>query len=493
MKKLMYFAAALLTFAACQKEVEAPVDNATPATYKVTIKAGFDAETKTAYDEAGKFSWAAGDKIGVMVTKDGELKQVTFVAKAAGAVTDFEGEVEEGWTVGELASYPFTGEKDGYACNDFIWDQTNTEGTYGWRLFGSIKPDINNPLASTPLIGKKAEEGDYFAFKTATAIVKFTVKNVPIETAYGYLEVPAETKEQYNLNGWYSLGENGYPTMATAVEPWDNRYNWNVPTDYNQTMDYYFFIPEGTLPVGTKFELCNSSWAAIKSFELKQEVSIVRNKITNVAPVEVEAYSPNLEENQVWIKPKNVKVNSNAGKYDGTGIFDGAGPAALVDGDTQTYWHSMYYSGYSGYYDSAIDFDEKYGITVDIALEEPLKEFKVSYYTRHNNNNGEPREIIFAVSNDGTTWTDVTTVANDELMKVAAGARVDLPEMAATGAFKFLRLGITKAGNGDTPSTLTVANGGSTAIAELLLFKVPSAEEPGSDLPDYDPITGFEW
>ena len=323
--------------------------------------------------------------------------------------------------------------------------------------------------------------------------MKFTVKNVPIETAYGYLEVPAETKEQYNLNGWYSLGENGYPTMATAVEPWDNRYNWNVPTDYNQTMDYYFFIPEGTLPVGTKFELCNSSWAAIKSFELKQEVAIVRNKITNVAPVEVEAYTPNLEENQVWIKPKNVKVNSNAGKYDGTGIFDGAGPAALVDGDTQTYWHSMYYSGYSGYYDSAIDFDEKYGITVDIALEEPLKEFKVSYYTRHNNNNGEPREIIFAVSNDGTTWTDVTTVANDELMKVAAGARVDLPEMAATGAFKFLRLGITKAGNGDTPSTLTVANGGSTAIAELLLFKVPSAEEPGSDLPDYDPITGFEW
>ena len=491
MKKLMYFAAALLTFAACQKEVEAPVDNATPATYKVTIKAGFDAETKTAYDEAGKFSWAAGDKIGVMVTKDGELKQVTFVAKAAGAVTDFEGEVEEGWTVGELASYPFTGEKDGYACNDFIWDETNTEGTYGWRLFGSIKPDINDPLASIPLIGKKAEDGDFFVFKTATAIVKFTVENVPFETVYGYLEVPAETKEQYNLNGWYSLGENGYPTMTTAVEPWDNRYNWNAPTDYNQTMDYYFFIPEGTLPAGTKFELCNSGWAAIQSFTFKQDVVITRNKITNIKAIELEAYKPNLEENQIWVKPWNIKVNNDAVYTSNGKPYEGGGIPALVDGNVETYWHSAWYAGGDAFADPTIH-DDKYGITVDIALEEPLKEFSVSYYVRHNNNNGEPREIIFAVSNDGETWTDVETVANEELMKVAAGARVDLPAMAATGEFKFLRLGITKAGNGATPSDLT-SGSGSTALAELLLFKVPSTEEPGSDIPDYDPITGFEW
>lgn len=496
MKKLMYFAAALLTFAACNKEVEAPVENTAPATYKVTIKAGFDAETKTAYDEAGKFSWVEGDKIGVMVTKDSELKQVTFVAKASGAVTDFEGEVEEGWTIEGSASYPFTGVTEGYACNDFAWGETNTAGTYGWRLWGSIKPDLDNPLASTPLIGKKVEGADYFAFKTATAIVKFTVENVPYETYYAYLEVPAATKEQYNLNGWYTLGEDGYPTMATAVEPWENRYNWNVPTDYNQTMDYYFFIPEGKLPAGTKFELCNSSWAAIKSFEVKQDVEILRNRVTNIAPVEIEAYSPNLEENQIWIKPWNISVNSDCTKFDGTGSYEGGTYKALVDGNAETYWHSAWYSGYTnenGYYNPATDFDAKYGITIDIKLEEPLKDFNISYYTRHNNNNGEPREIIFAGSNDGNTWTDIETVANDELMKVAAGARVDLPVISAAEAFSYLRIGITKAGNGDTPNDLT-AGGNSTAIAELLLFKVITGdEEGGSEIPDYDPITGFEW
>lgn len=483
MKKLMYFAAALLTFAACQKEVEAPVDNATPATHKVTIKAGFDAETKTAYDEAGKFSWVAGDKIGVMVTKDGELKQVTFVAKAAGAVTDFEGEVEDGWTIEGTASYPFTGEKDGYACNDFIWDQTNTEGTYGWRLFGSIKPDVNNPLASTPLIGKKTEEGDYFAFKTATAIVKFTVKNVPVETAYGYLEVPAETKEQFNLNGWYSLGESGYPTMATAVEPWDNRYNWNAPTDYNQTMDYYFFIPEGTLPAGTKFELCNSSWAAIKSFEIKQDVRVARNRITNVAPVEVEAYSPNLEENQVWLKPWNITAADVC-------THDGGGIVALVDFDYSTYWHSNWYFAVTGN-------DSVYGVFFDITLEEALKDFRFEYVVRDANANARPTAIVLGVSNDGENWTKVAELATDEMLNAVAGARVALPEVNADAAYKYLRFGITDSASTDQGSLTGDLNFTGykkcVNLAELLLFKVPSAEEPGSDLPDYDPITGFEW
>lgn len=469
MKKLLYFAAAVLALAACQKEVNVNVDEPVN-TRTVTITAGFDNETKTAYDAQGKFSWVAGDKIGVMVQKDAELKQVTFTAKSTGAVSQFEGEVEEGWEVAELASYPFTGVTDGYACNDFAWCETNTAGTFGWRLWGSIKPDLEKPLESVPLIGKKNADGT-FAFKTATGIVKFTVKNVPFETAYGYLEVPDATKTQYNLNGWYALGEDGYPTMASAIEPWENRYNWNVPTDYNQEIDYYFFIPEGKLPVGTKFELCNSSWAAIKSFVTAQEVDVVRNVVVSVAPVEVEAYTPNLEENQIWIKPWNIKVNNDAIYTSNGNPYEGGGIPAMVDGKTDTYWHSAWYAGGEAFADPTVH-DDKYGITVDITLEEAIQDFKLSYYVRHNNNNGEPREIIFAGSNDGTTWTDIQTVADETLMKVAAGTRVDLPEMHAAEPVKYLRLGITKAGNGETPSDLTTGSG-STALAEILLFNVP--------------------
>ena len=466
MKKILYFAAALLTFAACEKEVEAPVEKATPATYKVTIKAGFADETKTAYDTAGKFSWVAGDKIGVMVQKEGELKQVTFTAKSAGAVTEFEGEVEEGWTVAEYASYPFTGVTEGYARNDFAWDKSNGE-EYGWRLWGSIKPDLENPLASTPLIAKKDAEG-YYSFKTATGILKFTVKNVPLETYYAYLAVPSETKEQYNLNGWYSLNDEGLPTMATAIEPWEDRYNWNAPTDYNQTMDYYFFVPEGTLPVGTKFELCNSSWAAIKSFEVKTAVEVVRNRVTNVAPVEIEAYSPALEENQVWIKSKNIKA-ADVCSHDGGGIN------ALVDFDYSTYWHSNWYYAVTGN-------DSVYGIFFDITLEEALKDFRFEYVVRDANANARPTAIVLGVSNDGENWTKVAELATDEMLNAVAGARVALPDVHADAAYKYLRFGITDSANTDEGSLTGNLNFDGykkcVNLAELLLFKAGEVTPP---------------
>ena len=454
MKKILYFAAALLTFAACEKEVEAPVEKATPATYKVTIKAGFADETKTAYDTAGKFSWVAGDKIGVMVQKEGELKQVTFTAKSAGAVTEFEGEVEEGWTVAEYASYPFTGVTEGYARNDFAWDKSNGE-EYGWRLWGSIKPDLENPLASTPLIAKKDAEG-YYSFKTATGILKFTVKNVPLETYYAYLAVPSETKEQYNLNGWYSLNDEGLPTMATAIEPWEDRYNWNAPTDYNQTMDYYFFVPEGTLPVGTKFELCNSSWAAIKSFEVKTAVEVVRNRV------------PALEENQVWIKSKNIKA-ADVCSHDGGGIN------ALVDFDYSTYWHSNWYYAVTGN-------DSVYGIFFDITLEEALKDFRFEYVVRDANANARPTAIVLGVSNDGENWTKVAELATDEMLNAVAGARVALPDVHADAAYKYLRFGITDSANTDEGSLTGNLNFDGykkcVNLAELLLFKAGEVTPP---------------
>lgn len=178
---------------------------------------------------------------------------------------------------------------------------------------------------------------------------------------------------------------------------------------------------------------------------------------------------PELEAGQVWVQANQITVNSDCSKYDGTGIWNGNGYASLVDESLETFWHSSWQSGYTGYYDPTIDFDTTYGITIDIALTSPLKDFHLSYYVRADNNNGEPRAILFAGSNDGANWTDIATVENDTLMKVAKGSRVDLPTIHATTTYSHLRIGIIKAGNGDTANNLC-AGGNSTAIAELLLF-----------------------
>lgn len=177
-----------------------------------------------------------------------------------------------------------------------------------------------------------------------------------------------------------------------------------------------------------------------------------------------------LEDGQDWIKAEQVTVNSDCSKYDGTGIFDGGGYASLVDGDKDTFWHSSWTTGYDDYYDQNVDFDTTYGITIDVALGGPLKDFHFSYYARSQNNNGIPRAIIIAGSNDGSSWTDLATIEDDTLMKVNAGGRVNLPSVHASSFYNYLRLGIIKAGNGDTPTDLRGANGGFTSLAEILLF-----------------------
>jgi len=819
MKKLAFVAIAALTIAGCAKEVEAPIAPVQPKTYTVTITAGFDA-TKTAYDSEGKFSWVEGDKIGVLANnpalQENATKQFTFVAQASGVSVPFVGQVEEGYTLSGLASYPFTGEFDGYACNDFAWNEEDQQKVGGWRLWGSVKPSLTDPLASTPLLGvpDPEDEGNYL-FHTATGIVKFTVENVPMKTYYAYLEVPEASKETYNLNGWYSLdSEASAIYMNAAVEPWADRRNFNVPTGENQTMDYYFFVPVGTLPAGTKFELHDSAWAPFASYEFKKDVEVPRNQVVNMAaitfehvgwtslgtgkfidtyvwqdcglgtsPVEVEIfyhngleqykmanpyviaaqaagkdvaqdadeefffklvekgrishdwlnmglslskntektwamisgqdvagygsdlthvvsynadgslaqvqlapcyrtsdeartgepgdyaneigkdhnngiieivfpdsdllqpvtipaerisvsanqggdgqgapglidsnlttywhtpwssvdenadpvygqyvtvklpekatklalsyctrdsqnqngapamvvvggttdgktytvigvyeleammkvsastwvglpafdatgligirfgvaknfrgddlrvvasqpdekwcnlaelsvwgvttgeelpYYPDLEEGQVWVKADQVSVNSDAGTYDGTSHYDGVGPAGLVDFDKQTFWHSSYFAGYSSYYDNSKDFDPVYGVYADIALTTPMQDFSFSYYIRHNNANGRPREVKVAGSHDGTTWTLIATVADDSIMDKAAGARVDLPAMHGAEAYEYLRFGITKSGP-NSDSLTEIAPGaegiGNTALAELLLFEAQS-------------------
>ncbi len=285
MKKVLIVFAAL-ALVGCAKEVsrmETPEAPVLPSTRTVTITAGFDQATKTAYDAQGKFSWVAGDQIGVVVSNGQETKQVTFVADASGATTTFTGQVEEGYDLTDFASYPFTGQYDGYACNDLAWDPE----VGGWRIWGSIKPSLEDPLSGTPLIGQRIEGTHAFNFSTAVGIVKFTVKNVPMEAICAFIQVEGD-KNTYNLNGWFDVSQTGYLSMTSAVDPWQDRYNWNAPTEINSTMDYYFFLPVGTMPTGAKFELLDAKWAPICSFAFKKDVAVVRNAVTNIAPIELE-------------------------------------------------------------------------------------------------------------------------------------------------------------------------------------------------------------
>ena len=134
MKTIASLAFAALAILACQREVEVPVDSTVP-TYTVTITAGITG-TRTAYDEAGKFSWVAGDKINVLVSKGEAKRQVVFTTADGGEEVQFTGEVPEGFELSGVAAYALEFNAD--------------KGV--WVLPDTVTPAAD-PLSGTPLFG----------------------------------------------------------------------------------------------------------------------------------------------------------------------------------------------------------------------------------------------------------------------------------------------------------------------------------------------------
>ena len=240
-------------------------------TYTVTITARL-AETRTAYDDAGKFSWSAGDKINVLISDGTTSKQVAFTTAEAGPEVQFTGEVDEGFKVAGEAAYAL----------DF------DAAKKAWILPEQMTVNPLSPLSGVPLFGTQ-DLGGLFQFKTATGILKFTVENVPVETAAVTLETVGD--EAPALCGELAAAPaDGVVTMAALANGGKKLVSAGAPGEPNTTKDYYFFVPAGTLPAEkTQFNVVDGSDNVIKSLAFKKAVEVAANRITNVAPVHFEA------------------------------------------------------------------------------------------------------------------------------------------------------------------------------------------------------------
>ena len=264
MKRIAFFALAALTLMACQREVNDPQVSDIP-TYTVTIAARL-AETRTAYDDAGKFAWVAGDKINVLVSNGTTKKQVVFTTAESGPEVAFTGQVDEGFQVAGEAAYAV----------DFDAEKQK------WVLPESVTVDPENPLSSLPLFGAE-DTAELFQFKTATGILRFTVENAPVETAFVALETQGDGTLCGNLE---AAPADGIVTMAALSDGGTKLVSVGAPAEPNTTMTYWFFVPAGTLPAEkTQFSVCDASENVLKSFAFKKDVEVVANRITNIAPV----------------------------------------------------------------------------------------------------------------------------------------------------------------------------------------------------------------
>ena len=165
MKKLIYLAVAVLTLAACAREL-ALENESNMSTNKVSIKATLEQEdiTKAELNMAsGAASWEMGDEIAVH-TKLGKL--AILEAESAGSSVTFSGSLTPGDEIldGAIAYYPASIAIEGDAT------KVNLPSSYSSAAV-SVK--------GFPLRGVLT--GDAVTFKHIGGLIKITVNNVPAD------------------------------------------------------------------------------------------------------------------------------------------------------------------------------------------------------------------------------------------------------------------------------------------------------------------------
>lgn len=299
MKKILYSVLALAGILAvsCNKEIEkrqvAILDTESVSTHTVTIRAEFDAQTRTAYANDKTFSWVKGDTIHVYTVNDATNKAriAKFVAQEDGASVDFIGEIEDGFEPTSIAVYT--------AANSWVtWNEENIlvylpgttaidDDSYEFCV------DSNNPMSNVPLSGDVDDEG-IFHFKTATGVLKFNLTDLPAEATY--FELTAADGNM--LQGYFALdletgqiNRDGALETITYIDDDGNEqterisytnlfYKFAPDTDGSATI--YVPVPVGTLGKGAKVEILDADGKTIFSKATKKDITIERNKITEL-------------------------------------------------------------------------------------------------------------------------------------------------------------------------------------------------------------------
>lgn len=113
--------------------------------------------------------------------------------------------------------------------------------------------------------------------------------------------------------------------------------------------------------------------------------------------------------------------------------------ANLIDGNTNTFFHTAW---------SAAS-DEYHYLAVDLGEGESMKEFVINYTRRMNNNNNRPTEIVIAGSNDKETWNDFRTLTQeaDALPTESGDDSYASPVITADQAYRYIRFTVTHTNN----------------------------------------------
>lgn len=229
MKKFLYSAAAIVTIAACSKEIDQPTSQIPENGETVTITTVVPVLKSTESDAV--FSWTSTEQISVGTTGE---DYVTFDVDEAENGTfrhTFEGTAPE-----LLMAVSPVQTNAAYIGNVSLYDvelpsvyNNYVQGTTNALMIGSPDSQIANR----------------FIFRHAAALVKITYANVPVGTTAFVLEADKNITGTVTLEG---LGINDIEIANDNKDLGGSKVRVNLPSDVteaNSTLSFYVPVPTG--------------------------------------------------------------------------------------------------------------------------------------------------------------------------------------------------------------------------------------------------------
>ena len=298
MKKLytfaLVFAAALFTLS-CEKEVEQVTipEEDNEEMVRISIRGTLDKEiSKTAYDADGKMTWVDGDAIRLVVNKGANFETQNFntisLVAAYGDITE-EGRNAEFYGLVNKHQNPGEWISSGIAVYPYNLVPSNDGGNYYNAPYIKLPSAVSGLASSIALVGLPDSdvlaEVTKFNFKTAMAVMKVTVNNIPAETAT--IKLCALDKDNYPVDGDFTLvKDEGVVTIGiNNYQGYGNGFQGvNLSTEgFIDSRDFYFNIPVGTFPANKlAIKLEKKDGTSIVTKTIKKQLVFTRNECLTI-------------------------------------------------------------------------------------------------------------------------------------------------------------------------------------------------------------------
>lgn len=283
---------------------------------EIRIGASLDNEiTKTAYDDNGKMTWCNNDQIALIVYEGSYSNQDRY----SYTLLENYGDITNG---GRHATFygtysPYNALLDdhkktdgwlstGFAVYPFSVTQINDQNYYN-KPYIKLPCNVSGLASSIILVGTPDNDANVtdFLFKTAMAVLKVNIKNIPAEA--DEIRLTTSEKDTYPVDGDFTLvkGTDGVVTIGfdNYQDDWGLGYQ-SVDISSKGVIaseDFFFNVPVGTYPANTLSIEARAGGQVLMKKTIAKALTLPRNEclvlpslIANYVTVDRNAVTPYL-------------------------------------------------------------------------------------------------------------------------------------------------------------------------------------------------------